>query len=316
MFHISDDHNILTVEILNKKFDSQNTTITIDAPTKVFVIGKNSVFGNHLELLEKKHSLTFDGKVFVDLPDDVQLKLYIIEGNNGYVVHNEIDNIVWLSRSFSLIVDQCLTEGFSILGIIRHCKGSEFTIPNNIINNDFSKKIITEEDTNADKHFYYDLSWTQNNDYIQFGMIINIDDFKPIKDGIFFEEYRGTALNIGKFRQTILKPLHEDQKTPAYFPEANSDYCIEFTDLEDDNAATVLVPNVYTQREYDFLVDTLKRNNQKTICVNGTSKNGYGVQANIELLDSYESTTQYQARVTRLIIAPKPNLDSTIPTRK
>lgn len=305
MFFISETNNNLTIETLgNKEPSTDCKVIIIEEPKQVTVIGKNSVYDSPIHPYVHKGSLTFFGKTYVHLKDEVPLAIYELRNSDGYVVHEKTSNLVFVSRSFSKIVDYCLKQEFSILGVIRQNKSSDFIIPSITINNDFAKSTLKAEEVNADDHLYFELGWDINEDYMNFNLVINQQGYLVNKNGLFYEEYKGTAPNIGTFRQVILKDLDADQRLPNLFPEATLDRCVVFTKLVDDNALSVLVPNVISIGEYNAMIKEMKTIGRKQLTFNGMHKHGYGVQAFIELLPEEESVTNYEAKVTHLIIAP------------
>lgn len=267
-------------------------------------IGQNSIYDNHLAAHINLANLTFNGYPLLDSVKDLPFEIYKLDHEAGFVFHDQTTRLTYLSPSLYQLVNYCLDLGISIQGIINNNSSGNFFFPKITINNDFSRKKIAAEDINADLHLSFDLGWNFQPDQIEFDMVILGEGYKVNKEGRFYEEYSGTAINIGKFRKTNLKPLEEGDRIPDIFPELDLQGSIVFTELFDDNAYTVLVPSVMTTLQYQNIINELKVLGRQRLDFNGTCMHGYGIQARIEMLDEAEQTSEYQARVSRLVISP------------
>lgn len=302
MFQINESNGELHVfPLINNGEDAAVPYITIENPVEVTVIGKNSVFDSDLSQYFAKRTINFKGTNYAPLKDEIKLKIYKLQQGCGFLVHNEKDNVVYISRSFSLLNDYCLALDLSLVGIIvKNCPS--FKLQSIPVNNDFSRTQLTDESLDVDNNINFDFEWTENDLQIPIGMIIDADNFSIDKDNMFFTEYSGTAVNIGKFRQIIVKQL--DSRYPDLFLEWEFNRCIVFTDLHDDNIFSVLGAKVITQGECRMLIDHMLRTERSNMVFSGVSSSGYGVQAHIELLDESERTPNYQVRVAKLILSP------------
>lgn len=267
-------------------------------------IGQNSIYDNHLAAHINQQSLTFNGYPLLDPAKELPFELYKLDHEAGFILHDQKTRLTYLSPSIYQLVNYCLELGISIQGIINNNSSGKFAFPKITINNDFSRKKISTEDIDPDLHLSFDLGWNFHPDQIEFDMVILNEDYKVNLDGRFYEEYTGTAINIGKFRKTNLKKLEEGDRVPDIFPELDLQGSISFTELFDDNAYAVLVPSVISTLQYQNIINELKILGRQRLDFNGTCLNGYGIQARIEILDEAEQTSEYQARVSRLVISP------------
>lgn len=302
MFQINELNGELHVfPLINGGEDAVVQYNTIENPVEVTVIGKNSVFDSNLSQYFAKRTINFKGTIYAPLKDEIKLKIYKLEQDCGYLVHNEKDNIVYISRSFSLLNDYCLALKLSLVGIIvKNCPG--FKLQSIPINNDFCRTPVTTESIDVDNNINFDFEWTENDLQIPIGMIIDAANFNIDKDNMFYTDYTGTAVNIGKFRQIIVKEL--DNRYPDLFLEWEFNRCIVLTDLFDDNIFNVLGTKVITQSECRLLIDHMLRTERTNLVFSGVSSSGYGVQAHLVLLDESERTPNYQVRVSKLILSP------------
>lgn len=307
MYFINKSANGLILITSNPSAPSASSTAPIQIINNIkqlTCIGQNSIYDNHLAAYVNQQCLTFNGYPLLDPAKELPFELYKLDHEAGFIFHDQKTRLTYLSPSIYQLVNYCLDLGISIQGIIDNNSSAKFVFPKITINNDFSRKKIRGEDIDADRHLSFDLGWNFHPDQIEFDMVILNEDYKVNVDGRFFEEYTGTAINIGKFRKTNLKELEDDDRLPDFFPELDLQGSIVFTELFDDNAYSVLVPAVMTTLQYENILNELKTLGRQRLDFNGTCLNGYGIQARIELLDEAEQTSEYQARVSRLVISP------------
>lgn len=268
------------------------------------LIGQNTIYDNHLSALTNQKSLTFHGNPLLEPSEELPFELYRLDHEAGYVFHDQTNRLTYLSSSIYQLVNYCLDLNISIQSIIKNHSLPGFHFPKITINNDFAFKKLKAEDVNADIHLSFELGWNYSPEQVEFDMVILNSDYKVNLEGRFYEEYTGTAINIGKFRKINLKPIEEGDRVPDIFPELDLQDSIVFTELFDDNAYSVLVPSVMTALQYQNIINELKSLGRQRLDFNGTCLNGYGIQARIEILDDAEQTPEYQARVSRLVISP------------
>lgn len=266
------------------------------------IIGKSSVFDDFITFHENCNSITFQGDTYYDFGEESNFELYNIE-DAGFLFLNKSNPNAWVvvaSRSLSILNDFCSDADLSILNLIKnHNPLVEIKATN--INNHFSTNHLTDSDTSINLHNVFDLNWSDSYSRFNFDMIID-KNFKK-EDFIYYKKFSGFALNIGHFEQIIVQ---QNDEYPDYFPQANIDRFVTFTDLIFDNAKSVLVPLVLLDFEYEDFIKNAKSTGRQTATISGQSTYGYSVQADIRLLNKGEEFTNYDAVVTKLIIQPNP----------
>lgn len=312
MFFLSQQDSKLNLNTLESKADPEAELILIQDLVDVVRIGKNSIYDTQFEHFPTAKTLTFFGKLFVQLKDDLGLSIYRLQNHSGFLVHNKQTKVVHVSSSLSNIIDfNIIDPNISLLGILRNELGDGFRTVPIIINNDLTPKKIHPNDLDPDKQMYYNLGWDYNNDYYPFGAIIESDDFVADKTHTHYTRYSGTISNVGSF--TAISLNSSEQLPPQDLPALAFSDCMVITKLFDDNAQTTLVPYILKQSEYSAMIKEMQSIGRKQLTLSGSSSNGYGVQARIELLDESESASGYKARITRLIIHPNDMVLETYP---
>lgn len=307
MFFINESNSHLSLVIVdatNKPIRTGGEHQIINKPKQVVVVGKNTIHDNLLTTYLDKSSLTFIGTKIVKFKENIPLDIYGLASNEGFIFHDHTTETVFISRSFNQLTNYCLGLGFSIFGILNESAVTHQIAQKHIINNDFNTKKLKGDEIPTDDLLSFDLHWSATADQMDFEMIIKNEDFKVNKTHPLYSEYTGTAINIGKFRKVVLNALEEGDRIPDLFPELELNDCVVFTELENDNALLVLVPNILTHSQYKNLISEMRSIERKKLSYSGVSKLGYGVQADIELLEEFESLPQYEAKITRLIISP------------
>lgn len=307
MFFINESNNHLNVIIVNennKPIKTGGDQLIINTIKQLVVIGKNTIHDNLLTTYVNKSSLCFLGMKAAELKAGTPVDFYMLAENEGFLVHDHLKNTIYLSRSLYQLTNYCLSIGFSIFGILQQSAISHQLAGKHIINNDFNIKKIKGDELSSDDLLIFDLYWSATEDQIDFEMIIKQDDFKTNKNHPLFTEYTGTAINIGKFRKVALNELDEDSRIPELFPELELNDCVVFTELFDDNALTILVPNIMSHAQYNALITEMRSIDRKQLSYSAVSKVGYGVQVDIELLEDYEALPHYEAKVTRITMSP------------
>lgn len=312
MLQITENNGELHITPLNPPESQKKAAqhFSIEKPEEVVIIGKNSIFDNNRSKYFSQRTINFKGSIYADLKDEIKLKIYKLEADIGFLVHNEINHTVYVSRSFSLLNDYCLAQKISLVGIIvTNCP--QLKLQEIIINNDFTRNKISNDSIDPEKCINFSLDWNENEQQIPFGMIIESNSYVANHDNPFFNEFNGIAINIGHFRQLVVK--EKDIRYPDFFPERDINHCIIFTNLFDDNLLNVLGPEIMDPYECQMLLNNMKHFGKTNMIFTGISSSGFGVQAHIQLLDDSESTPNYQAKVTKLIISPSASITYDFP---
>lgn len=308
MYFINEEFDQLLLQIVddnNKPVRFGGDYITLNQIKQLTVIGKASMHDNHITAYIDKKSLTFIGNEPVKFKESFEdAAIYMLANDEGVIFFDKTDNQAYLSRSIYQLINYCLNIDIDILKIVYENAVSGAFPSKHIINNDFSIRKITGENISADDMLSFDMLWHSSSSQLEFEMLIEQVGYKINKGNMFFTEYTGQAVNIGKFRKIALNPLEDGDRIPDFFPELDLNDCIVFTELLDDNAQSVLVPNVMTLQHYKNLIQEMRSIDRKKLSTSATSRFGYGVQVEIELLDESETTTDYQAKINRLIITP------------
>ncbi len=308
MFFINESNNHLTVNIVddnNKPVKVGGERQVISKIKQLVVIGKNTIHDNLITTYVNKSSLSFLGFEIAQFKPNTPVDIYSLANDEGFVFYDHTAESVFISRSFYQLVNYCLGLGFSIFGILNQSAVSHQIASKHIINNDFNPKKIQGTELPLDDLLSFDLYWNSNDDQMSFEMLIQNADFVVNENNPLFTEYTGFATNIGRFRKTILSPMQDGDRVPDLFPELELEHCVTFTELVDDNALSVLVPNILTHSQYQNLISEMRSIDRKQLSYSGVSKLGYSIQANIELLDESETMPHFEAKVTRLIISPE-----------
>jgi len=272
------------------------------------VIGKSSVFDNNYNHLTNCSSITFHGEKFFDFPESSQVELYRM-GNLGFLFHDKKVNLVYASRSLSLLNDFCAAFGSSIISLMQSVNRTLQVHPFHL-DMDFITKNEDLEEINPEIHTSFEFGWNGNSyNHFSFEMIVESSKHEIFK-GMFYTKYSGRAVNIGDYEQYIV--IDDPDKTyPEFFPERELNYNVIFTNLKNDNAADVLAPNIMLREEYKQMIQQAKNNGQTNLVYSGLSRSGYGVQAFIDLISEDLCTPTYEAIVTKLVVCPYPNIEST-----
>lgn len=307
MFFINESNNHLTIHVMDqnhKRIKSSSDQQIINDVKQLVVVGKNTIHDNLITTYVDKKSLTFNGSKIAQFHDDVGADLYQLLDKQGFIFHDHNTKMLFASRSFSQLVNYCLELDRSILELLRNNSNTFHVAEEYLINNDFHPQKIYSENVDTEDTLIFNLNWHNSYKQISFEMLIKNSDYKKNDHNPFFTEYTGTALNIGKFRKISLNPLDEGDRIPDLFPELDLNNAVVFTELFDDNAANVLVPNIMTNLQYQNLISEMKSIDRQSLSYSGTSGSGYGVQVDIELLDDSESLPTYLAKATRITIIP------------
>lgn len=308
MFFINESNNHLSLIIVddnnNKQIKVGGEHQLISKIKQLVVIGKNTIHDNLITTFLNKNSLSFLGLEIAKFKQNTPVSLYGLANNEGFVFYDHTTENVFISRSFYQLSNYCLGLGFSIYGILHQSAVTHQISQKHIINNDFNPKKIHGNELPLDELLSFDLHWNASEDQMAFDMIIQNDKFSVNKAHPLYTEYTGFAINIGKFRKVDLNHLEEGDRIPDLFPELELTNCLTFTDLVDDNALSVLVPNIITNHQYQNLINEMRSIDRLQLSYSGVSKLGYSIQADIELLDESEAMPHFQARVNRLIISP------------
>lgn len=271
------------------------------------IIGKSSIFDNFYNHFTDFDLITFNGSKFYDFPSDFEIELYQM-GESGYLFHDKSENLAYASRSLSLLNDYCAAFKKSLISVMKNANRTVQIQPF-FLNDDFSKSKFNPNDISLEENSIFEFGWNNNSyNHFEFNIGINVKGYKH-KKGMFYNKYEGYALNIGKFEQYII--LEDEDKTfPEFFPERELNYHIIFSELINDSAEDVLVPNIMLPEEYIQMIKNARNNGQTNLTYSGLSRFGYGVQAFIRVLAEEESTANYEAAVTKLVISPMPIIEA------
>lgn len=310
MFSIIDKGDELLIKNPLDGFDSNLPHEIITAPKVVLVLGANSVYDNFSTKYNNKKSLRFFGRLILSSTkaqnNQVSVEIFHLENNNAYLISYDNGDYITVSRSFKLSVDYAATLGFDLIKIIKEDTNGNHTFDGSIIiNNDFSKTALDQNEINGEQFTLLNLDLHNSDQEVVVKLIITTNDYYKDTDQMFYSEYSGFAPNIGKFKQVIVKPNFD--RYPEIFPQAELDGLVVFTDLLDDNAQSVLCPNILQLVDYEGLIANAKRNEQIYFSYTGIHNNGCLVQADMELLSENESSPTYKARVQRLVLIPQIN---------
>lgn len=309
MFFISQSRKDLTVKSLSTArvvSEVQSALTIIERPQIVIVLGNSSIYENFIQGFTDVNTLTFMGRKLFESNLGAKGVVYALTDDIGYVLHNIELDTVYLSRSMAVLNDFAIDSGLGMVDILRSSNNGEYTvIPEINLNNDFSRRHLSNENVDPNTHLNFDLGWTESDKQIPFNMAIKNEGYSARRDGMFYVQYNGYAPNIGNFEQLVIK-TDSDIRFPDFFPERNLDRAIVFTNLEDDNALHILTPNVMLPDEFDSMILSMQQNMKTHTIFSGMHRSGYGVQAVVELLPDGEGHAGYKAKVTKLICTPNP----------
>lgn len=271
------------------------------------IIGKSSVFDNFYSYFTNSQTITFNGSKYFEFPEDFEVELYSM-GKSGFLYYDKKARLAYASRSLSLLNDYCAALNRSLIGLMKSANRST-QIEVYYLNEDFSKTPLNPDSINSEENSTFEFGWSPNSfNHFEFHIVIEAKSYIK-KEGMFYTKYSGRAPNIGNFEQYVIAD-DNDKVFPEFFPERELDYNVIFTDLNNDNAEDILVPNVMLPEEYKQMIQQAKNNNKTNLSYSGLSRFGYGVQVFIRILPEEESTTLYEASVTKLVVSGMPNLDS------
>lgn len=320
MFYLTRDNHNLLVTTHDHNNDPGCKIVTLSDLKAVSRLGKNSVFDTPVEFHKNIKALTFFARPYIELPEKTGIQVYQLQNESGFLVHNLIHKCAYISTSLSRICVQSIIDyEVSILGVIRNELGNQFKPMPIIINNDFTKKKVVQEQLNTDLHRSFDFGWSPNADYFPFGMIVEAQGFKKNTESAYFTKYTGNVLNVGRFTNYTPnddqpEPVSEIDGEPVELPD---EFLYMGTtilhDFIDDNAHTLLVPNVLKASEYNAMIEEMKATGRKRLIYSGPSNNGYGLQAEIVLLDESETTANYLAKVERIVLFASDLILETLP---
>ena len=271
------------------------------------IVGKSSIFDTFYNHFTNCQTITFNGSKYFDFPESLQVELYSM-GELGYLFHDKKARLAYASRSLSLLNDYCTAFSKSLIGLMKDVNRNIQVEPF-YLNDDFTRKQLNPNEVDIEENSIFEFDWNNNSyNHFVFGMVIEAKTYVE-KKGMFYTKYSGRALNIGHFEQYIVVD-DPDKNFPEFFPERELNYNIIFTDLDNDNAQDVLIPNIMLPEEYKQMIQQAKTNGRSNIVLSGLSRFGYGIQAFITILPEEQSTALYEAIVTKLVVSPMPNLEA------